>query len=182
MINIVHYKMMSVRGILIVVLAFFPYLAACTSESHPYRPPLALPFDVQKAENKVETELEIIEHQTYTFALEYFYTNQVERAKVWSLAGGSFMDQAGKWIEPGAALQIKLKIVRRLEGKEQPQFDGIMTNPQLTSWGGDSLKAKLTNILLEPGIYKVSAENLIDAPEFHGTKVGLRIARAYLGK
>ena len=94
MINIVHHKMMSARGVLIVALAFLPCLAACTSESHPYRPPLALPFDVQKAGNKVETELEIIERQTYTFELQYFINppDETESGRVRKLAGGSFYD------------------------------------------------------------------------------------------
>lgn len=172
------------RRISIFMLAFLPWLSGCANGSQPPTPPLSLPFEVQKAGYKVESELRIVERQTYTFELQYFFreNDQADRAKVWKLAGGSLKDKTGTRVELGAPLRIKLKIIRKLEDNEQPQLEKNIANPHLYSWGGDSLNSKIANILLDPGIYKVSVENLSDAPEFQGIKVGLRIARAYLGK
>lgn len=172
------------RWLSIFMLAFFPWLTACANDAQSPKPPLILPFEVQKAGNKVELELRIVERQTYTFELQYFYkkNDQADRAKAWQLAGGSIKDKTGKWIETGAPLRLKLKIIRSLEGNEQFQFEENISNPRLSSWGSDSLNANLANVLLGPGIYKVSVENLSDAPKFQGMKIGLRIARAYLGK
>lgn len=170
--------------IFIAMLSFLPWLSACADSSQQSKLPLSLPFSVEKAGDKAESELRISERQTYTFELQYFYQkdDQIERAKIWHLAGGARKDEAGKWIERGAPLQIKLKIVRRLERSEQLQFEENISNPRLSSWGNNSLEAMLANVLLDPGIYMVSAENLSDAPEFKGKKISLRIARAYLGK
>jgi len=167
-----------------LLLAFVPCLAACADNTQLPKPPLSLPFDVKKAGSKVETELKIIELQTYAFNLQYTFreNDQADRARVWNLAGGSVKDEAGRWIELGAPLKIKLKIFRKNEGVEQSVYEGSISSPHLSSWGGNSLNAKLANVLLEPGTYVVSAENLSDAPEFSGTQVGLSIVRAYLGK
>jgi hypothetical protein len=167
-----------------LLLAFVPCLTVCSDNTQLPKPPLSLSFDVKKAGSKVETELIIIERQTYAFNLEYPFreNDQVDRARVWNLAGGSRQDESGRWIELGAPLKIELKISRKNEGLEQSVYEGSISNPHLSSWGGNSLNAKLVHVLMEPGTYVVSAENLSDAPEFSGTKVRLSIVRAYLGK
>lgn len=170
--------------LLIFMPPFLHGLTACANDIQPLKPPISLPFAVQKAGSKAGAEVRIIERQTYAFELQYFHkeNDQDDRANTWNLAGGSLKDKSGKWVEPGAPLRIKLKIIRRLERGEQIQFEEDISNPRLTSWGGNSLDAKLANVLLDPGIYRVSVENLNDAPEFQGAKVSLRIARAYVGK
>jgi len=174
---------MKPRWLSVLVLAFLPWLTACANGSQPPKPPIMLPFEVHKAGYKVESEFRIVERQTYAFELQYFpiENDQVDRDRVWKLAGGHFIDEAGKWVEPGAPLRIKLKIIQIRDGSEQSLFEENIANPHLSSWSWD-LDAKLANVLLDPGIYKVSVENLMYAPEFQGMKVSLRIARAYLGK
>ena len=173
-----------IRWLFILMLAFLPWVVACADSTRQPKPPLVLPFDVRKAGNKVELEITITERQTYGFELQYFFkeNDQVDRARVWQMAGGSLKDQNDKWVELGTSFRIKLKIIRRLEGNEQSQFEEDISNPRLSSWGSGSLYAMLAKVLLDPGLYIVSVENLSDAPEFQGTKVGLRISRAYLGK
>lgn len=165
-------------------LAFIPCLSACADSVQPQKPPISLAFQVQKAGGKVETELMIVERQTYGFILQYSFRedDQTDRTRIWRLAGGAIKGESGRWIELGAPLQIKLRVVRKFADGVQSVYEEEISNPRLTSWGRNSLNARLANVMLEPGSYLVSAESLISAPELSEAKVRLNIARAYLGK
>lgn len=173
-----------------ITLVLLLCLTACSSEAPKSNLPLSLPFDVHKAGSKVESKIIVIEQQTYAFELEYSFKkdDRDNRAKVWSLAGGPFRKKAlkqgelGERVELGSPFNVKLKISKMLEKNEQFLFDEIISNPRLTSWGERSLNAKLTNITLDPGEYKIYAENENNAPELQGVKVSLHIGGAYLGK
>jgi len=178
----------SVWPVLFAFLLLLP--VACTGETEKTNLPLSFPFDVHEAGNMVESDFVISEKQTYAFELEYFFKkgDRTDRARVWGLVGGPYREKAprkgvlGKEVEMGAPLQIRLKIKKSSENKESFIFSKIISNPRLTSWGANSLNAKLTNIMLDPGKYKFIAENMNSAPEFQDVRVNFVINRAYLGK
>lgn len=161
-----------------------PWLGACSYMTHNPNAPLLIPFSVVTAGSAVSSELVIRKRQRYAIILRYYYQegNNIEREKVWGLAGGSYQDESGRWLEPGAPLMISLRLVQVVNGNERSLLYTKASSPHISSHGADQLDAELADIVLEPGHYQLTAENLINAPQFQGVKTYLAVSRAYRGK
>jgi len=95
-------------------------------------------------------DFEVRQAQTYAISLEYPYKegDQVGRAQVWKLAGGSVQEYPGKWVEPGASLRVQVRIVQKQDGAELPVVDRIVRKPRLSAWGSGTLSAELVAVPL----------------------------------
>lgn len=145
---------------------------------------LTVPFPIGKIGATVTTKFLVRERQTYAFTLRYEYkeNDQVDRARVWKLSGGSIRESPGKWVEPGAPLKIRVNVSEQVDGGERLVTEKIVERPRLSSWGAANLDAELIAVTLARGNYVVTAVSLDEAPSFVGARTSLFIGRAYRGK
>lgn len=169
----------TVRRLCIAMLAFLPWLSACANDAGPPKPPLSLPFEVQKAGNKVETELRVVEHRGYIFALLFMYKkdDQEDRARVRKLAGEYEKNQNGELIEPGVPILLRLKIDVIDDSGVKTMLEQEISELRMTSYGAVSFNKRISAVPLKPGHYRISVESLKDVPELLGTPVIFQIGR-----
>lgn len=163
----------TVRRLFIVMLAFIPWLTACANDAGPPKPPLSLPFEVQKAGSKVETELEVIEHREYIFSLRFGFkkNDEVDRARVKKLVGENAQFKGGTGVP--TPLIFKISVIDATG--ERPMLQQEIPELRLRSWGGDSFDKHIAYVILKPGHYRISVESLKDAPELVGTPIAFSI-------
>lgn len=156
-----------------VLMAILLLLPACTN-GEPPQPPLTLPFEVQKAGNKVVTKLHVIEHREYIFSLRFGFkkNDQGDRARVKKLVGDDGQIHDG---DPGIPTPLRFKIDEIHAAGERSLLAQEVQVPRLRSWGGDNFEKHVAYVVLRPGHYRVSVESLKDAPEHIGTPIALRI-------
>lgn len=165
-----------------MLLAVMPFLSACKASEDMPKPPLSLPFEIQRAGNKIETKLRVVEHRHYLFNLRLMYkeSDQEDRARVRKLAGAYQMDKNGKLIEPGVPIQLRFKINAIETAEERPMLEKDILQPEeirTISHGADSFNKRFATVILKPGHYKISVESLRDMPELAGTSVLFEIGR-----
>lgn len=168
------HRLPKVKLLLLAVLILLPWFSACAKEAQPPKPPLTLPFAVQKAGSKVETDLRIVEYRPYYFSLRFNFKegDRADRARVNKLVGDDYQDKYG---DPGVPTPLKLKISVIEPAGERVIVDKEVSGLRLRSWGADNFDKHIDMIKLKPGIYRVSIESLQDAPELIGTPIALRI-------
>lgn len=172
-------RLFKAKLLLLAVLILLPCCSACARDAQPPKPPIVLPFAVQKAGNKVETEMRIVEHREYIFSLRFSYkkSDQTDRARVKKLVGDDYQDKNGN---PGIPTPLKLKISAIEPTGERIIVDKEVLELRLRSWGGEFFDKHIDYIKLLPGNYRVSVESLQDAPELVGIPTALRIG--YMAK
>lgn len=165
------------RWLSIALMAALPWLSACANSAQPPKPPLSLPFEVQKAGSKVETELQIVEDKEYRFTLLFLYkeNDEEDRARVRKLAGGQGVDKNFKLIEPGIPISLKVKINIIDSTGERTMFEQEVSELSLSGWGSGRFSKRIIYLTLKPGHYRVSIETLKDVPELLGTSVIFQI-------
>jgi len=151
-------------------------LQACTKDDGFPKPPLILPLYLEKAGNKIETNIRIVKNDAYYFRLRFSYkeNDQVDRARVRNLTGDHKTDKSGKALQPGIPNPVRLR-VSALEAGQEHEIYVKEVDPILTSWGADSFEKIIGFVRLEPGIYKVELENLRSSSEFNETPVTFTI-------
>ena len=159
-----------------VMLAFLPWLTACANDTHIPKPPLSLPFEVQKAGNKVETKLRVVEHREYIFSLRFGFkeNDEEDRSRVKKLVGDDGQFKNG---DPGIPTPLRFKISVIDATGERPMLEQVIPELRLRSWGGDSFKKHIAYVILKPGHYRISIESLKDVPELVGTPIAFSIGR-----
>ena len=180
------------------MLYVFLCIPGCANAPDIPSPPLKQVFPLEVAGNKFETELKIKEKQTYTFGLSFLSrksdpigTKQV--SKMTGSGGKNYL--TGIYEDPGAPLSIRLKIDSVAETVVPFHFDQVISEVPKYAGGGAvypdpdgelnayfSFDIKIANVRLEPGLYRVSVEKCLAAPNTHGTPIYFHILRAYLGK
>lgn len=145
---------------------------------------LTVPFQIGTMGASTTAKFLVRERQTYAFTLRYEYkeNDQVDRARVWKLAGGSIRQSPGTWVEPGAPLKIRVNVFQQENGGERLVADKTVERPRLSSWGAGNLDAELIAVTLAPGEYVVTAVSSDEAASFLGVRTSLFIGRAYRGK
>lgn len=180
--NSESYAMKTARQLFIVMVMSLPWLTAYANDTQFHKPPLSLPFEVQKAGNKVEAKLEVVEHRLYVLQLRLMYKegDQKDRARVRKLAGDYEMDKSGKLIEPGVSIQLRFQIYSIEAGEERTLLEKTILQPEeirMTSYGAEFFSKRFAEVPLKPGRYRISVESLTDVPELIGTPVMLQIGR-----
>lgn len=172
--------MQQTQRILSVIAVFIAICCvACSKNSS-----VVVPFALGPAGATTAARIQVQEHLTYAATLRYEYkeNDSIERARQWTLAGGSTKINSGDWIEPCAPLKILVKVHQWDLESLKPLAEEIVERPCLSSWGATSLDAELFAITLAPGSYEFTAESLEAAPSFVGARTSLHIGRAYRGK
>lgn len=168
---------MKTKRLFVAMLAFFPWFSACTNDTRPPKPPLILPFAVQKAGNKVETELRVVEHRGYRFSLRLGFKkgDEEDRRRVRKLAGDFGRDRNGKLIEPGISIPLGLKISVIDSSGERSLLEREILEEEMYAYGSDHYSKQIIEVVLRPGHYRIAIESLKDTPELLGTPVALGI-------
>lgn len=168
---------MKFRWLSVLMLAFLPWQSVCANGAQPPKPPIKLPFEVQMAGSKVETEMRIVERKQYSFALQFSYRegDQEDRTRVRKLVGSYEKDRNGNLIDAGIPTPLRFKINIIDAAGERPMLEQEIQVLELTSWGGDSFGKIFAFVTLDPGHYRVSVESLKDAPEIVGTTITFMI-------
>jgi hypothetical protein len=94
------------------MLLFLPWLAGCANDLPP-KPPIKLPFEVQKAGSRAETEMRVVERRNYIFSLGFSCKKGYweDYARVKKLLGDNRRNiQTGKWVDTGIPTPLKFKI------------------------------------------------------------------------
>lgn len=156
------------------VLILLPWFSACAKNTLPPKPPLILPFAVQKAGNKVETDLRIVEHREYTFSLQFTFKedDQEDRVRVKKLVGSAWKDEG----DTGIPTPLKLKVSVIEPAGERVIVDKEVPELRLRSWGGNFFQKHIDYVTLEPGLHRVSVVSLQDAPDLTGIPMALIIS------
>lgn len=168
------HRLLKAKLLLLAMLILLPWFSVCAKDVQPPKPPLTLPFAVQKAGNKVEMDLRIVEYRPYYFSLRFNFKegDRADRARVKKLVGDDYQDKYG---DPGVPTSLRLEISVIEPAGERVIVDKELSDLRLRSWGGDNFDKHIDMIKLKPGIYRVRVENLQDAPELTGTQTALRI-------
>jgi hypothetical protein len=180
----------------LITSSVFLGLSACANS--PDVPPLMRVFSLETAGNTLETKLHIEEKQTYTFGLSFLSlkSDKNDHRRVNKLTGDGLKNYiTGIYNDPGVPLSIRLKIESVADTVVPFHFDQVISEiPAHMGWGGcfpapdnklDTYlcrNKKIANVMLEPGVYRVSVENRLAVPATHGTPIYFHIERAYLGK
>ena len=161
---------------LLIVLALF---AGCATDMRVARPPVTAPFAIGKAGATASVKVRVTEKLGYVAQLRYVYSEHdpADRAKMWKLANSDHKQLPdGRWFGPGAPPLLIKVAFRRVDGDSAGLIlEKTIENPQLNSWGATTLNAPLAGMLLEPGVYEISAESLRDAPSFEGARTILSL-------
>lgn len=171
--------MKTAMRLFIVMLTFLPWLTACGNDTHIPKPPLSVPFEVQKEGSKVETTLRVLERREYLFDLRLMYKekNPKDHVRVGKLTGGAGIDKNGKPVAPGVPILLRLKIDVIDDSGMTPMLDQEIAELRRTAHTADFFGKQIATVLLKPGRYRISVESLKDVPELVGTPVVLHIGR-----
>ena len=166
------------KSLSVVMLTFFSFFATDANTADLPKPPLSVPFSVQKMGSKVETELQIVEHRSYFFDLQLmFKETEEDRKRVRKLAGDVMIDKNGKAIEPGVPIVLKFKVSEIDTSGEALILEQKFADLKLVSSSANSFNKRIATVILKPGKYRVSVESLKSIPDLVGTPVVFRIGR-----
>lgn len=158
-------------------------ITACAKQPKIPKPPIEIPFSLDKGAESVEVEFRITEKQTFTFGLGFYFNNKDEGSRVLKLVGTAGRNKkTGEYVDLGIPLKMKLKI--QSIGKSDLPFNFEKTETRIPQYSSaaNRFNKKIADIRLEPGLYKVNLENLLQAPSMQGIPIKFHIRRAYLGK
>jgi hypothetical protein len=139
-----------------------------TIDTQTHRPPLFVPFEAQKAGSTFTTELRVVEHRQYKFALllQLKKGATMEDAKqLMRLAGQFGKDKNGKLVWPGISIPLRLKISVIDSSGEKITYDKEMHEEEEQGGGGMGEEKLIDSIELRPGRYRVSIQSLKNIPE-----------------
>ncbi len=158
--------------------------ASCADEARNLTPPIEIPFSLDKGGEHLEFEMNIKEKQTYAFGLTFKVKKDEpgDMSRLMRLVGDQGQYPDGRYVDLGVPLKVKLQVSSDKKNINPFEFNKVETEIAVYSWGADNRNKKITNLLLEPGIYKVQVENMLAAPDFAGRSINFHIYRAYLGK
>jgi hypothetical protein len=149
------------------------------------KPPLEVPFSLDRGGECLEFEIRIVKKYTYTFGLGFIVNrnNPSDWSRVLKITGSAARSiYTGKYVNLGEPLNLRLQ-VNSIDKNTTPfVFDKTESQILKYATGGAYIKKMIVNLLLEPGLYKVRLDNLLAAPAIKGTPINFHIRQAYLGK
>jgi hypothetical protein len=179
------YKVLRITKIVWIGTLTFFTMIACAEQTKILKPPLEILFSLDKGDEVAEFEIRIVEKQTYTFGLRFYFNSKDpnDSWRVLRLVGTSTKNlHTGEYVDLGEPLKLQLQI--KSIGENASSFDFDKSESKIGNYAadGNSFDKKIANLLLEPGSYKVRLTNLMAVPAMQGTPITIHIRRAYLGK
>lgn len=120
---------------------------ACSGKMTTLKPPVKVPFLVEKAGSLVEIELTISEYRGYFFNLEFPFhrDDEADFLRVRKLIGSGETSRDGSPVDPGVPLRILLEIDGRDSSGEKVYYKKI-SNPALVSVGSDYFTKRIDSV------------------------------------
>lgn len=170
----------------LALAATLPWFVGCAVGTDMPKPPVLIPFALQKAGGKVEAQFRITDDRLYSFNLRYMFRegDRLDLFRVRKLTGGYERDKNGVLIDPGVPYSLRL-IVSEIESTgEKSLIDEVFQihKLELFSWGGNSFTKEMIALRLNKGHYKATVISLQDVPELGDTLINFSVAQAYRGK
>lgn len=177
--NYQYEPFMTTQRWMLVFIALILWLPSSAIAGQPPKPPLILPFAVQREGETVTTELRVVEHRYYLFFL-YLWSKKndpEDRNRVAGLAGAAVKGPDGKLSQSlGIPIPVRLTIIEISSAGERVLYDQATQNEQLIGWGDNFFTEIIVqHIELKPGLYRVSVKSLHNIPELVGTPVSFGI-------
>lgn len=161
------------RPFLSAVVVSMSWLSACSDGDAFQKPPLSFPFDTQTAGFKIETDVRLDEYNVYTFDFLFGFKegDSSDRARVEKLVGSYELNKAGKPVEPGVPISVRVRISALKPSVLESSFERDFTEHRLHAWSDTYFQTEIVQLKLKPGTYHLVIENLKDIPELKGTPV-----------
>lgn len=147
---------------LLLPVFWFSIVGCACAQGFP-TPPVLIPFDATGITSGIDQTIEIREKRSYHFDLNFYYSGQQDMPQVRQLAGDGTRFPDGRYYEPGATVPIHLRVVAQFDRKDgRVLYDktvatqGHYSHGFLQSEGGFYART-IAGIVLEPGLYRVSA-------------------------
>lgn len=163
-----------IKRLFLAMLVFFPWVSGCASDMQTPKPPFFVLFEAQKAGSVFTTELRVVEHRSYVFALFLKVkkgASMEDARRLIELAGKFGRDKSGKqpWggklLWPGISIPLKLKISVIDASGERIIYDKEIHEEEMLGAGSIGIEKLIDVIDLSPGHYKISVQSLKDIPE-----------------
>lgn len=147
--------------ILRTIFCCLPWLTACSDKPNLPEPPLSFPFDTQAAGFKIETDVQVVEHNSYRFGfrLEFKEGDASDRARVVLLAGSPERNSTGALIRPGVPIAIRLKISATKPSAIEHEYEKVFTEQLMNGCSATDCYTIVTDLRLKPGRYRFEIEN-----------------------
>jgi hypothetical protein len=161
--------------LLVLLAASLLCLFICSDTDKLPQPPLSFPFDTQKAGFKIETDIRVVDYNSYKFGfmLGFKEGDATDRARVRKLAGEYGRDKAGKLFEPGVPIPLRIRIEARKPSTLESVFEREFLEEEMYAIGDTYFRTMITTVKLKPGTYHLMIENLKEVPELKSTPVTL---------
>lgn len=162
-----------VRRLLLPLGMSLSMLAACSDTPKLPQPPLTFPFDTQKAGFKIETDIRVVDFNSYKFGfmLGFKEGDAADRERVKKLAGEYGRDKAGKLIQPGVPIPLRIRIEALKPSALEGVFEKEFLEQEMYAFGDSYYRTGIASVKLKPGTYHLAIENLKVVPELRGTSV-----------
>jgi hypothetical protein len=164
----VSYSDYLTKRLFIAMLAFFPWLTASADDARPPKPPFFVPFEAQKSGSVFTTELRVVEHRSYIFALllgSKIGATVEDARRLMELAESDARNKDGKAVSNGIPIPLKLKVSLIEPSGERIIYDKDVHEMEkigATTLGFEKL---IDSIELRPGHYRIDIQSLKDIPE-----------------
>jgi hypothetical protein len=138
---------------------------------------LNLPFQAGVKGAVLDTQFRVRTTEGYNFNLDLHFreNNAQDRERVRELAGTGQYNRAGRQINTGLPIPVRLRVSRIGDGVESVVLDGAFTDHDLEGFSASYYAKIITGARLEPGTYRVRIEALQDIPELNDVLVQLDI-------
>jgi hypothetical protein len=160
----------TLQRISILIFASFLWMPIQVGAQAPPVPPVAFAFDVSRAGSSIDTDFKADRRRLYHFDLQFEYVDQQDLWRVRKLVGdGPARD--GRYPTPGIIVPVHLEVYEVIEGvRPRIIFDHtIETQGHYRHRIGTTIghyDRTITNVVLNPGRYKVRATTIKDVPKF----------------
>lgn len=163
--------------LLAAALVSLLWLSACSDTEKLPQPPLSFLFDTQKAGFKIETDIRVVDYNSYEFGFKLGFKkgDAADRERVKKLAGDFGRNKAGKLIQPGVPIPLRIRIEARKPSTLESVFEREFLEEEMYATGDTYFRTAITNVKLRPGTYHLVIENLKEVLELKSTPVTLTI-------
>jgi hypothetical protein len=165
----VHQLITQAIRIFTSALVIIPLSSACADGVQLLTPPFDVPFEAQKAGSIFTSELRLVEHRSYVFALFIKAkkgTSMEDARRLIELAGSDARYKNGKPLSYGVSMPVKLTVSLIDPSGEKVIYDKEIQQEDKIGAGVMGIEKVIDVIDLRPGHYKVSVQSLKDTPEY----------------
>ena len=160
--------------ILMTVTCCLPWLSACSEKPNFPEPPLSFPFDTQAAGFKIETDVRVVDHNSYRlgFRLGFKEGDASDRARVILLAGSPERNSTGV---VGVPITVRLKIKAASPSAIEHEYERVFSEQRMNGCSATDCYTIVTDLRLKSGLYHFEIENQNIVPALKNTSIAFTV-------